>query len=104
GLFLTHGEDDGRAALRDLLVEKGLARRHIHLPQLDDVVDLVGQRSPRKRLGPHRLPPKIAGRTDWHNDYAQFILDLQQALSEESDDKDRRTMLRRLRKAAKLSR
>ncbi len=103
GLFLTHGEDEGRAALRDLLVEKNMPQRQIHLPQLDDVVDLAGTRSPRKRPGPHRLPPKAVGHPDWHNDYAQFVLDLQQALSEETDDKRRRALLRRLRRAGKIS-
>lgn len=101
-LFLTHGEDDGRTALRDMLVESGLSRRRIHLPQLDDVVDLIGARAPRKRPGPHRLPPEAVGDTDWHNDYAQFVLDLQWALAGEADDKRRRAMIRRLRKAAKI--
>jgi hypothetical protein len=55
-------------ALRDLLVKNGLARRRIHLPQLDDAVDPMGDRGPRKRPGPHRLPPEVVGRTDWHNE------------------------------------
>jgi metallo-beta-lactamase family protein len=101
GLFLTHGEDDSRAALRDLLVNSGLARRRIHLPQLDDAVDLMGDRGPRKRPGPHRLPPEAVGRTDWHNEYAQLVIDLRQALYKETDGKKRNGMLQRLRKALK---
>ena len=102
GLFLTHGEDDSRTALRDLLVAEGLSRRRIHLPQLDDAVDLIGDRGPRKRPGPRRLLPNLVGRTDWHNDYAQFVLDLQQALYRAADDGKRNLMLRRLRRALKL--
>lgn len=101
GLFLTHGEDASRAALRDLLVEKGLSRRRIYLPQLDDAVDLTGARAPRKRPGPRRLPPNAIGWTDWHNEYAQLVLDLQQALYKAGDDKERNAMLRRLRHALK---
>lgn len=97
GLFLTHGEDAARAALRDLLAGDDLSRRRIHLPQLDDAVDLLGDRGPRKRPGPHRLPPNVVGRTDWHNDYAQFLLDLRGALSQAAEDKTRAALLRRLR-------
>ncbi|WP_162906535.1 MBL fold metallo-hydrolase RNA specificity domain-containing protein [Algihabitans albus] len=101
GLFLTHGEDGARAALRELLVDNGLSRRRIYLPQLDDAGDLLGDRGPRKRPGPHRLPPKVVGRTDWHNDYAQFLLDLRGALSKAGDDKTRAATLRRLRTSLK---
>lgn len=102
GLFLTHGEDESRGALRDLLVGDGLSRRRIHLPQLDDAVDLIGDRGPLKRPGPRRLPPEVVGRTDWHNDYAQFVLDLRQTLHKTADDKERNAMLARLRKALRL--
>lgn len=102
GMFLTHGEDESRTALRDLLVGSGLSRRRIHLPQLDDAVDLMGERGPRKRPGPRRLPPSVVGRTDWHNDYAQFVLDLRQTLNSAPDDEKRNAMLHRLQKALKI--
>ena len=101
GVFLTHGEDESRAALRDLLVENGISRRRIHFPKLDDTVDLTGDRGPRKQPGPRRLPPKAVGGTDWHNDYAQFEIDLKQALQGAPDDQKRDRMLRRLRNALK---
>lgn len=101
GLFLTHGEDESRVALRDLLVENGVPRRRIYLPQLDDTMDLLGSRAPRKRPGSHRLPPNVVGRTDWHNEYAQLVLDMQQTLYDAPDDKKRDATLRRLRKALK---
>lgn len=101
GVFLTHGEEESCAGLRDLLVENGVSRRRIHLPLLDDTVDLTGERGPRKQPGPRRLAPKDVGGTDWHNDYAQFEIDLKQALQHAPDDKKRDAMLRRLRKALK---
>ena len=69
---------------------------------LDDAVDLTGDRGPSKHPGPRRLSPKAVGRTDWHNDYAQFEIDLKQALRVAPDDKQRNTMLRRLRKALSI--
>ena len=48
GLFLTHGEDESRTALRDILVGKSLSQRRIHLPQLDDVVNLMGDGGSRR--------------------------------------------------------
>ncbi len=99
GLFLTHGEDPARRALRDRLAETGLSRRRVRLPSLDDAVDLLGDGGPRKRPGPHRLPPDVMGRTDWHNDYAQLVLDLRQQLQGMSDDRKRAKLLGRLRRA-----
>lgn len=101
GLFLTHGEDDSRTALRDILVGKGLSQRRIHLPQLDDVVNLMGDGGSRKRPGPRRLSTRTIEDTDWHNDYAQFVLDVQENLRKADDDKKRQTLLRRLRRALK---
>lgn len=99
GLFLTHGEDESRSTLRDNMVGNGLSRRRIHLPQLDDVVNLMGDGGSRKRLGPRRLSTRTIEDTDWHNDYAQFLLDVQENLRKTKDDKRRRTLLRRLRRA-----
>lgn len=101
GLFLTHGEDESRTALREILVRKNLSQRRIHLPQLDDVVNLMGDGGSRKRPGPRRLSTRTIEDTDWHNDYAQFVLDVQQSLRKADDDKKRRTLLRRLRRALK---
>ena len=101
GLFLTHGEDESRTALWDILVRKGLSQRHIHLPQLDDMINLMGDGGSRKRPGPRRLSTRTIEDTDWHNDYAQFMLDVQERLQKAEDDKKRQTLLRRLRRALK---
>jgi hypothetical protein len=57
--------------------------------------------APLKRAGPCRLAPNLLASTDWHNEYAQFVLDLQQTLYKSSNDTGRYALLRRLRKALK---
>jgi metallo-beta-lactamase family protein len=98
-VFLTHGEDEARAALRDRLTALGLDNRHIVLPQLDDTVDLDVDGTLRRRAAPHRLAPETVDRLDWHNDHAQFLLDLRQALDHAADAKAQSVLLRRLKRA-----
>lgn len=97
--YLTHGEEEGLSALRGGLIEAGASENQVIIPQLDDEVDLLDdgagillQRAPR------RLAPEAVSRPDWHNDLAQFSLDLRQALDGSADDKTRKTVLRRLRR------
>lgn len=99
GLFLVHGEEEGREGLRDRLLAAGLPAERVFLPQLDDVVDLTDGGRPRQRPTGHRLPPEALGREDWHNDYAQLVLDLKHALDAAADAKARGVLLRRLRRA-----
>jgi len=68
---------------------------------LDDVVNTIDDGGSRKRPGPRRLSTRTIEDMDWHNDYAQFILDVQENLRKADDDKKRRTLLRRLRRALK---
>ena len=46
GIFLTHGEDPARAALREHLIAAGCAPSLIHLPKLDDGFALVAAAAP----------------------------------------------------------
>ncbi len=99
GLFLVHGDDPAREALRQRLIERGLSADRIFLPQLDNVFDLTRERLPVPRPGPHRLPDAALSRLDWHNDYAQLLLDIREALDRAADEKARAVLLRRLRRA-----
>lgn len=99
GLFLVHGEDEGREGLQQRLAKAGLEPERIFLPQLDDIVDLTDGAWPRPRPTHHRLPPEALSREDWHNDYAQLVLDLKHALDKAADAKARGVVLRRLRRA-----
>ena len=92
GIFLTHGEDPAREALRAQLIEAGIAGPLIHLPKLDDGFDLMAATpAPRKA----RIPDSEIAR-DWHNDYALLLLNLPRRLESLPDDQARRELLRRL--------
>lgn len=100
GLFLVHGEDHEMKALKDRLVERGMPEAKIILPALDDEFDLLSEALlPKSGLVPRRLQPDVVGRSDWNNDFAQLSLDLREAFDRLSDDRSRRILLRRLRRA-----
>ena len=88
-IFLTHGEDEERAALRQALLDSGIAGDQVILPLLDDAVDL--------RAGGVQAVVKPAERridlnqinADWHNAYSSFIIDLSARLQNAATDKDR---------------
>lgn len=99
-IFLTHGEEQGLAALRDGLQDSGVPAERIIIPQLDDVVDLLaGESKVAFRPVPHRLPSESLRGLDWHNDLANFSLDLRERLENAADDKARRVILRRVLRA-----
>ncbi len=94
-LFLNHGEDDARAALRDELVRRGVATESIRLPGFDQSFELVGDQADpigptRPRVDPESL------RHDWFNDYAAFILELQNRLESIDNPRSRAAMIRRV--------
>ncbi len=88
-IFLTHGEDEERTALRQALLNSGIAGDQVILPQLDDAVEL--------RAGGVEALVKPASRridlnqleADWHNAYASFILDLSARLQSAASDEER---------------
>ncbi len=99
-VFLTHGEEPGLTALRDGLTAAGLPEERVIIPQLDDVVDLLaGDGKLAFRPVPHRLPGESLRGLDWHNDLANFSLDLRDRLDRAADDKARRVILRRVIRA-----
>ncbi len=85
-LFLTHGEDEERHALRDAVVATGeLAGDQVILPQLDDFFELTAAgiaaaRAPaQRRLDLRQLP------SDWHNQFSDFTIRLSQQLHDLPD-------------------
>jgi len=97
GLFLTHGESAALEAFAAALAGAGVAKDLIHIPALDETVDLLG--GGRRAAHAPRLPPEAVGRLDWHNDLAQFSLDLRAALDAAPDAAAREALLARLRGA-----
>ena len=89
-LFLTHGEDEERAALREAIVrEHELGGDQVILPLLDDQFELRAEgvagvvKAPQPRVD-------IAQVThDWHNAYAELVIELSNRLQSASDDSSR---------------
>jgi len=85
-IFLTHGEDEERMALRDALMATGIAADQLVLPQLDDYFELTaigiaGKAQPAtRRIDPHQV------HTDWHNEFSDFTIRLSQQLQALGDE------------------
>ena len=101
---LVHGEPDSLAGLGDALVAAGLAREHIAVPSLDQAFDLVHRdgrwAAVASTVGeaPRLAAEEARARRDWHNDYAQILLDLRGALQKAPDDGSRRRLLQEMRR------
>ncbi len=105
GVFLTHGEEAALTSLKDGLTALGIEAARIVIPRLDQTYVLAPAARPRAvaatdtpRLSAPAAAAIVEGR-DWHNDYASFALDLQDRLRNVADDRERRALLRRLRRA-----
>jgi len=107
GIFVTHGEEEALASLKRGLADLGIAASQIVIPRLDQtfVLHPAATARPDTAAGEIRLPTEaaaaIAEGRDWHNEYASFVLDLQDGLRGAADDRTRRAMLRRLKRALK---
>ncbi|HYH39261.1 MAG TPA: MBL fold metallo-hydrolase [Azospirillum sp.] len=99
GLFLVHGETGAREAIRQALLAKGWDGESIHIPDLDETVDLTQPRPRTAEDGAARLPAAAMGGADWHNRYAETLLELGEALRTAPDDRTRDRLLERVRKA-----
>ena len=88
-IFLTHGEDEERTALRQALLDTGIAGDQVILPLLDDAVELrAGGVEAVVRPAARRIDLNQIN-ADWHNAYASFILDLSARLQAAPSDADR---------------
>ena len=88
-IFLTHGEDEERTALRKALLDIGIAGDQVILPLLDDSVELHAEgiqtmlKPEARRMDLNQL------NADWHNAYASFVIDLSQRLQTAKTDEER---------------
>jgi len=97
-IFLTHGTDDGRLEMDRQLVREGIAAAAILKPSIDDSfrLDTDGGFALRLETGHPRITAMEMTATDWHNDYARFVLDLAQFLRGMKDVESRRALLAEL--------
>lgn len=97
-VFLTHGEDDARKALRKALMHTGLGGDQIVMPMLDDAFELLASgAAPSPEFKPRRIDPAQLTH-DWHNSYAEFSIALSQRLHEVDTDADRLALMEALKK------
>lgn len=96
-VFLTHGEVQAIDRLEERLLRAQSGLR-IVTPTLDSAYTLEGETLHRLE-GPVRLAPDSAGRRDWHNELSTLILDIDDAVAQAADERARKQIIRRLRKA-----
>ncbi|WP_411819798.1 MBL fold metallo-hydrolase [Hyphococcus formosus] len=97
-VFLTHGSDEAREALRDQLLKHSFNKKEVMLPVLDEEIVIEG-RAKTKPTSPKRLSPDVISAPDWHNDLAQLTLDIRAEIDKASDERSRKIIIRRIRKA-----
>jgi metallo-beta-lactamase family protein len=97
-LFLTHGEDEERAALREAVIrEHALGGDQVILPMLDDQFELRAEgvagvvKPPRPRVDINQVT------YDWHNAYAQLVIELSNRLQAAQSDADRLALINSLK-------
>jgi metallo-beta-lactamase family protein len=84
-IFLTHGEDEERTALRRAIIDIGIGGDQVILPLLDDYVELTaaGVGAKARPVAPRIDPQQV--HSDWHNAFADFTIRLSQTLQSGSD-------------------
>jgi metallo-beta-lactamase family protein len=105
GLFITHGEENALASLKEGVAALGRSDADVVIPRMDQTFLLhpAAKARPIETKEPTRLDATafeaIRQGRDWHNDYASFLLDLQGRLGQIADERGRRALMRRLRDA-----
>lgn len=97
-LFLTHGEDEEREDLRKAVIaSQELAGDQVVLPMLDDQFELRAEGIAGVVQPPSRRIDMAQVTSDWHNAYAQLIIELSQRLQEAPSDADRLALVNALK-------
>ncbi|PLW76883.1 MBL fold metallo-hydrolase [Cohaesibacter celericrescens] len=102
GLYLCHGEQRASEALKKALVEDGVPEQLITIPSIDDEVRLSRKGKPEYFANvTHRLKREDLTGWDSHNEFAELKIDLAAAFADLADDKARRALARRIKRALK---
>ncbi len=97
-LFLTHGEDGPRNAMRADLEKLGLRPDQIIMPSLDEGFELRASGiAARSEPEEHRIDPEQLV-NDWGNEYADFSIRLGRRLAGAKSDHERLLLVRALKK------
>ncbi|WP_370644892.1 MBL fold metallo-hydrolase RNA specificity domain-containing protein [Microvirga sp. ACRRW] len=98
GIFLVHGEDAPLKALQASLADLDRAPTAI-IPEIDDIYDLAGDAATRVERPEERVRPASAGHRDWHNEYAELLIDINDAIAAAADRKAKGVIIRRIKNA-----
>lgn len=97
-IFLTHGEDEERKALRAALMhDDGLAGDQVLMPLLDDAFELRAEGIGGVARPAERRVDLTQITADWHNAYASFIIDLSHQLQSAPSDAQRIAVMEALK-------
>ena len=97
-IFLTHGEDEERAALKAALMhDDGLGADQVITPLLDDAFELRAEGIASVERPAQRRVDFTQVTSDWHNAYASFIIDLSHQLQSAPDDAKRIAVMEALK-------
>ena len=100
GLFLCHGEQEASEGLKADLIAKGLPEQLITVPAIDDEVQLSNKGVPHLSANiKHRIKQSEVSSWDAHNEFAELQLDLKEAFDQLADEKARRALARRIKRA-----
>ncbi len=97
-VFLNHGEDHARKALRDLLVERGVDPESVVIPAFDEAFELLAGTAQSKGRAAERIDDAALER-DWYSEYAVFILRLARQLEATAEPAQRHKLILKLRAA-----
>jgi len=98
-IFITHGEEQARVALRDGLVAQGIRPDRLLLPALDTTYQLPDTGPAQLRRATARLAEGPVPAADWHNERAALLVAINRKLSALPDNKARHALLAKLRAA-----
>lgn len=97
-IFLVHGEEEALAGLKARLSQI-MPTQIVSAPLLDDCVELDGAKATPVCGPAPRLSQEGLGHRDWHNDLSRLVLDIDEQIRKAADEKTRRVLIRRLRRA-----
>jgi metallo-beta-lactamase family protein len=98
-LFLVHGEEAALEALKSRAAAF-MPEGSVIIPELDGAFELLpsGARAFETHR-PARVSPESVGRLDWNNELSKLLLDIGEAVGAAADERSKRIVIRRLRRA-----
>jgi metallo-beta-lactamase family protein len=98
-LFLVHGEEAALEGLKSR-VTAFMPDGNVIIPDLDSAFELLPTSArPFETHRPARVSPEIVGRRDWNNELSKLLLDIGERVGAAADERSKRVVIRRLRRA-----